>query len=326
MLWEATDPLDALTKRFQFATPAAAAEWLMATIAHNYGIDVMTVDRLTMSAYNLIGWLTTNEGVLLTKCCAWLPAHARLSAAGELVVWLAQRGLPVSAPLMTTAGACQVQCDHLSVSVQRVIAGDLLDPSRSAQAQTAGVILAHLHDALASYPAAPALASPASVLPLPAQIAEWAQAKLTSSPEPALLAARTALLARAEQLAATPLATQLVHGDYRSANILWQADRIAAVLDFEEVRWGYRVNDLAWAAVHLGTRYHDWGPVAHAVHDTFLQGYTAVQPLTSQEQAWLPVLLLWHSISLTYAATGKPAYAVGLTAISFYRNLLQSSR
>lgn len=323
MLWESTDPQSALAKRFQFATPAAASDWLRATVTHSYGLAVVSVDRLVMSAYNLLAWLTTAEGTLLAKCCAFLPAHARLLAAGELVVWLAQRGLPVSAPLMTTAGAVQVQCDHLSVSVQRVIAGELLDPTQLDQAHSAGVALAQLHGALATYPQASALAPPAPVPPLSTLIDDWGKAKIASISEPDLLAASTSLLRRAEQLATPPLATQLVHGDFRAANILWQADRIAAVLDFEEVRWGYRVNDLAWAAVHLGTRYHDWGPVALEGHDTFLRGYTAVQPLTPLEQAWLPVLLLWHSISLTQAATGKPTYTAGLAAIRSYRNLLQ---
>lgn len=320
MLWESTDPQRALVKRFQFATPTAASDWLRATVPHTYGIEVVSVDRLVMSSYNLLAWLTTAEGALLAKCCAFLPAHARLLAAGELVVWLAQRGLPVSAPLLSTTGAIQVQCDHLSLGVQRVIAGELLDPTRLDQAHSAGVTLAQLHGALASYPQANTLTTPTPVPPLSVLIDDWGKAKVASITEPDLIAAVTNLSACAAQLATTPLATQLVHGDFRAANILGQADRIVAVLDFEEVRWGYRVNDLAWAAVHLGTRYHDWGPIAQEVHQVFLQSYTAVQPLTPLEQAWLPVLLLWHSISLTQAAIGKPTYAAGLEAITFYLN------
>jgi len=322
MLWEATDPQIALAKRFQFATSEAASDWLLATVTHTYGIEVVSVDRLVMSSYNLLAWLTSAEGALLAKCCAFLQAHARLLAAGELVVWLAQRGLPVSVPLMTRMATVQVQCDHLSLGVQRVVAGELLDPTQLAQAQRAGVTLAQLHGALATYPQASALATSAPVPSLSALVGDWAKAKMASLTDSELTTGATLLLQRTAQLATAPLATQLVHGDFRAANVLWQADRIAAVLDFEEVRWGYRVNDLAWAAVHLGTRYHDWGPVAREVHDAFLRGYTAVQPLTAMEQAWLPVLLLWHSISLTQAATGKPAYTIGLEAITFYRNRL----
>jgi homoserine kinase type II len=323
MLWESTDPLATLPKRFQFATPEAAAHWLLTTVAHTYGIEVASVDRLVMSSYNLLAWLTTAAGPLLAKCCVFAPAHQRLLEAGELVRWLAQIGLPVSAPFVAMTGAVQVRCDHLSVGVQRVIAGELLDPTPFEQAHAAGVTLAQIHQALAIYPRATAFASPSAVSTLSALIRDWAKQKMATITDPDLMAGSTFLLKQVEQRATTPLATQLVHGDYRAANILWQANQIVAVLDFEEVRWGYRVNDLAWATVHLGTRYHDWGPVPRAVHHTFLRSYTAVQPLTDLEQAWLPLLLIWHSISLTQAATDKPTYDLGLEAIQFYRHLLQ---
>ncbi len=47
---------------------------------------------------------------------------------------------------------------------------------------------------------------------------------------------------------------QLVHNDFRSANILHDGTGIAAVLDFEDVTYRTRVADLAKATVLLGTR------------------------------------------------------------------------
>ncbi len=318
MLWESTDPQVALTKRFQFATTEAAQQWLSATMAHTYGITVTVVDRLVMSSYNLIAWLTTTAGPLLAKCCAFTAAHQRLQDSGELVHWLGQAGLPVSPPLVATTGAVQNRCDHLSVSVQRIIAGDLLDPTHAEQAHNAGVTLARLHQALASYPQAARFAPPMPLPALPTAVAEQVTQKIAALTDPALVDGSRRLLQQIPRLDTTPLSPQLVHGDYRAANVLWQVDSIAAVLDFEEVRWGYRVNDLAWATVHLGTRYHDWGPMARTVHQTFLRGYTAIEPLTVAEAAWLPLLLTWHTINLTNAATGRPAQAVGMEAMTFY--------
>ena len=57
MLWESIAPQIALSKRFQFANPEAATEWLLATVPHTYGIEVISVDRLVMSSYNLLVWL-----------------------------------------------------------------------------------------------------------------------------------------------------------------------------------------------------------------------------------------------------------------------------
>lgn len=298
MLWERTDPNEALAKRFRFANPQAAVDWLRSAIARHYGLAVLAVDRLTISSYNLLAWLTTADGEFLAKSCAYVPAHARLLAAGELVGWLAQQGLPVAAPLAAQRGSVQVVADHLSLGVQPLMAGELLDPSDLRQAQAAGRTLAQLHQALATYPQALTFPGQTTVPVLAASMATWAKQKLTAATTPHLLTAYTTLQAEVDHLPTTALVPQLVHGDYRAANILWQDDRIAAVLDFEESRRGYRVNDLAWAAIHLGTRYHNWGPVPTTVHEAFLGSYRAVQPLTAAEEAWLPALLTWHSIAL----------------------------
>jgi homoserine kinase type II len=77
---------------------------------------------------------------------------------------------------------------------------------------------------------------------------------------------------------------QLVHNDFRSANILHDAMSITAVLDFEEVTYRTRVADLAKAAVLLGTRYHNWGPTSRLVREAFVAAYRDKAPLTSAEQ------------------------------------------
>jgi homoserine kinase type II len=77
---------------------------------------------------------------------------------------------------------------------------------------------------------------------------------------------------------------QLVHNDFRSANILRDGTSITAVLDFEEVTYRTRVADLAKAAVLLGTRYHDWAPTSQPVREAFVAAYHDHAPLTSAEQ------------------------------------------
>ncbi|MCB0106119.1 MAG: phosphotransferase [Caldilineaceae bacterium] len=223
MLWEATDPQAALLKRFRFASSAEAGAWLVTVLADVYGIEVVTVDRLVISAYNLLAWLTT------TKV------------------------LPLAETIATSARRCKRQ---------------------------GGV--------------------------------------------PSLLIGIETLLRWVEQHPLPTLTTQLIHHDYRAANILWHAGKIAAVLDFDDVCWGYRVNDLAWSAVHLGTRYHHWGPVSAAVHDTFLAAYTSQHPLTGVEQAWLPRLLLWHSINLAGSAVGGENFEAAVESVVTYTCRLDS--
>ena len=76
---------------------------------------------------------------------------------------------------------------------------------------------------------------------------------------------------------------QLVHNDFRSANILHGGTSITAVLDFEDVTYRTRVADLAKATVLLGTRYHDGGPTSEVVRDSFVAAYGDQAPLTSTE-------------------------------------------
>jgi homoserine kinase type II len=77
---------------------------------------------------------------------------------------------------------------------------------------------------------------------------------------------------------------QLVHNDFRSANILHDGTSITAVLDFEEVTYRTRVADLAKATVLLGTRYHNWRPTSPLVQEAFVAAYGGQAPLTSAEQ------------------------------------------
>lgn len=79
------------------------------------------------------------------------------------------------------------------------------------------------------------------------------------------------------------LGTQLVGNDFRSANIIWSGGKIAAVLDLEETTYRRRVDDLAQAAVLLGTRYHHWRPTPADVRGAFVAAYDSVLPLTEDD-------------------------------------------
>ena len=325
MLWESTSAHEALRQRFQFASAEETAHWLMQIVSSVYDVPVEAVDRLVISSSNLLAWLTTADGPLIAKCCALVSAHDRLSNVAELLVWLDQEHLPVSVPLRTKVGQRQVTCDHLSLSVQRVIPGSLLDPTQLVQARTAGMTLAQLHTALVAYPRATDFATQFPIPPLDEIINDWVEKNTTMLADPSLVAGSKAVVQRLRTSLMPNLATQVVHNDYRAANILWQSGNITAVLDFEELRWGYSVNDLAWAAVHLGTRFHQWGPVSAEVHAAFLAGYEALHPLTEPEWAWLPVLMTWHTMNLAISATG-PTYAACLDSIRTYTRLLEDKQ
>jgi len=76
---------------------------------------------------------------------------------------------------------------------------------------------------------------------------------------------------------------QLVGNDFRSANVIWSSGKIAAVLDLEETTYRRRVDDLAQAAVLLGTRYHHWRPTPADVRGAFVAAYESVLPLAKDD-------------------------------------------
>ncbi len=79
---------------------------------------------------------------------------------------------------------------------------------------------------------------------------------------------------------------QLVHNDFRSANILHDGTQISAVLDFEEITHDTRAADIAKSAVLLATRYRDWGPTSESVRAAYMAAYDdeANDPLTTSER------------------------------------------
>ena len=215
----------------------------------------------------------------------------------ELLVWLEGEGVPVAMPLEARARARQVLVDGRSLGLLRVVEGELLDAQEPRQARAAGTTLARLHRALAAYPQAAAITG-AGAPGLAESIRAWAAQKGLTAARAEVAAGSRELLAALDRQTLPPLPVQLVHHDFRAANLIWDGEKIAAVLDFEELRWGHRVEDLAWAAVHLGTLFRNWGPVPEEVHAVFLGAYRAEETLTAAEEAWLPILLRWHGLDL----------------------------
>ncbi|GAB3608170.1 phosphotransferase [Humibacter ginsengiterrae] len=79
-----------------------------------------------------------------------------------------------------------------------------------------------------------------------------------------------------------PEGQQLVHGDFRSANVLYNGG-VTAVLDFDEATHRSRAEELGRSAVLLGTRYHNWQPLPPAARAKFVTAYSDTCPLADAE-------------------------------------------
>ncbi len=93
-----------------------------------------------------------------------------------------------------------------------------------------------------------------------------------------------------------------VHGDFHFWNVLYRADQIAAVVDFDFVQQRERLFDIAYAMqsviLHLrhvhGSRLRDFGELAWNNARIWLDLYdeTAHEELSGSEREWLPMEIL----------------------------------
>lgn len=152
MLWESTDPVEALTGRFRFESPTAVTTWLSEVLAQHWDLALSGCERLVISSGNIMAWITVGERRMIAKWSVYAPFFPRLAAIARLTSWLDERGVPVSAPQPAQDGRLQLELDGFSLALQDVVPGELLDVDDAAQVRAAGEMLATLHAELAAYP------------------------------------------------------------------------------------------------------------------------------------------------------------------------------
>lgn len=259
MLWESTDPHEELTNRFGFSDGAAAADWVAGILGRYWELDDARCNRLVISGRNVMAWVEAENQPLIAKWSSVPQRFSRLEDAARLVSWLASQEVPVAAPVAASDGRLMVELGNVATGKLR------------------------------------------SRLPLPGSrflvgVLPVVEGDLLSVEDPGQVDEAGRMLARIHQALAAypgPLGTrrrgvrgQLLHNDFRSANILHDGTRISAVLDFEEITHGTRAADIAKSAVLLSTRYRDWGPTSESVRTAYVAAYDyeAHDSLTTSER------------------------------------------
>lgn len=297
MLWESTDATSALRDRFGFDGLDDATRWLAGTLATTWAIEAVECERVVISGQNAIAWVRAGHGLLVAKWSRARDRFPKLDAVADLLHALHRQGVPVADPLASVAGRRRATVPSptapVSMTVQPRMPGRHLDTGDDAAVRAAGACLAHLHDAMAGHDDPHVVGSARTpALDLHERIRSW----LDSDDAGIVPAASERLRSRLAELEPIDTEPQLVHYDYRAANILTADSRVTAVLDFDEIAWDHRVYDLARAGVLLSTLFTDWRPTSPHTRRTFLDGYRSVRPLTRAEQDWLDVLVPWVGI------------------------------
>ena len=156
---------------------------------------------------------------------------------------------------------------------RRLVRDDAATPDREALGHALGAELARIH---AIRPPRPDLGflPPPSHPPLAARLARLrAYLDDLPHPQPALEWALRWLTCHAPE----PHGPVLIHGDYRTGNIMIDSGRISGVLDWEFAAWGDPMEDIGWFCARcwrFGADAREAGGLASRV--AFLRGYESV--------------------------------------------------
>jgi homoserine kinase type II len=207
---------------------------------------------------------------------------------GDLVAELARRGVPAPVPL-ETGGARFLRHRGLIVSVFGWRAGvhRAAGEVSAGDAAQVGEVLARIHLAGLELPRAFRRPSIYDHAHIKARFEGF-----RGSADPALAEAIRVLgdeLAWLDTCAGARHAATagVIHGDLFRDNVLFERDRLAGVLDFEQASAGSLAYDLAVAI-------NDWAWDGHprpAITRALLAGYEAVRPLPPPDRAALPIEL-----------------------------------
>ncbi|MBP0451135.1 phosphotransferase [Kitasatospora sp. RG8] len=221
---------------------------VVAALAAGYGLGVRDVTQLHAGHGTRNYRADGPDGRLFVK---QYPAEADLAAeaaAIDLAEQAAEAGVPVPRLLRTTAGRTVSTDGPLALSVWEYVEPGSSEPRLTpGQAEAAGTALARIHRRFAGHPAPTGL---------PRQTRDWLAfdegaararidgllARIDALPAPGAFDLRSAeiLRRRRELIRAVPrlltglppLTSQVLHGDYSALNLMFDGDRLVAVVDF----------------------------------------------------------------------------------------------
>lgn len=204
-----------------------------------------------------IVWLSVGERRLIAKWSAVPHLFDHLRDAASVTAWLHVRGIPVAAPIPATDGRSLVEVAN------------------------------HARGRLRSRLSTPGSRFLVGVMPvLDGQLLDVDNHKQVADAGEMLAAVHEALADYPEPVTGPSPRNgeQLVHNDFRSANVLHDGAKITAVLDLEDIKHDSALADLAKAAVLLGCQYRDWASTTAEVRAIFIGAYSARKPLKSTQR------------------------------------------
>jgi len=222
-----------------------------------------------------------------------------LLRANKIFHHLARHGFPAPAPLRTKAGSTIATINGEHYAVYPFVHGRAMVRGNARHVAEAGTALGSYHLIMADYPRRMSR----SEEPFPSRFQD--RLDLFTENVEALDGQPSALRIEASldyfkdslldielsllRLSYEDLPQLTIHGDYRRQNILFEGDRLAAVIDFHRSRFEARSLDLAIALADILPRTSNGHALGLA--RSFINSYERVQSLSNDEQEAIPVLV-----------------------------------
>ena len=272
--------------------------------------------------------LTDGEAYLLKRRAAHRSRMDRIAFSHVVQKSLERRGYPVAGLIEDRHGRTLVEHERGIFELFRFVRGRHGERSREAS-PIAGALMAEMHERLRSA----GLPSPAGLtgsyhgagavrqaLEQAADMAQAVEKKRIEGLRPCcgwLAQAYIDAATRVERLGVSHLPRRVLHGDWHPGNLMWRDGKVVAVLDFDAIRIGPRVFDLANGALQFavtmrGDEPPERWPDGMEVEWTqaFVRGYESavpsrLEPGERQAIPWLMIEALIHESALPIAQTGR---------------------
>ena len=259
-------------------TPEELQEWLKSY----YSLGVLSdLQGIASGIENTNYFVTTSHGRFVLTLFEKI-ASADLPFYIDLMAHLARHGIPCPSPIATLQNGYLNQLNSKPACIVSCLKGASITAPNAVHCTQVGEMLANMHLAGQSYPAH---------MPNPRGPAWWR----ATAPQvmPKLNAEDAAMLTEELRFQALyrheDLARGVIHADLFRDNVLFDADRLAGVIDF------YYACDDAWL-YDLAITVNDWCVNQQSTLEldpmqAMLKAYHAVRPLTAIERGAWPVML-----------------------------------
>ena len=245
-----------------------------------YGLTYVGHSAIAVGTVNTNVKVETGEGTRFLRINEGKSVED-VAREAAIVEHVAARGVSTPAPFRTKEGASFGAWQGQLVSLFPWRGGRTLPRSevQPVHARAAGEALARLHLAGESFPDhRPGRYEPDEI------DRRLERIQVVAESDPALAAAVAVLGPELEALAigrVPGLPEGLIHGDLFLDNVLYEEDRLAALLDFEQASWGRLAYDLAVTLLAFAFGRDDFRP---EMVEALLSAYVALRPVTPAER------------------------------------------